>query len=56
MKKLSAEVERDVLRVDDALHEPHPLRDDLVGLALDQDLPAVQGHAAAAVAVHFEDA
>ena len=54
LQQLSAQVEGNVLRVDDALDEPHPLGHDLLSLALDQHLPAVQGNADAAVFARLE--
>jgi hypothetical protein len=54
LQQLSAQVEGNVFGVDHAFDEPHPLGHDLLGLALDQDLPAVERNANAAIFARLE--
>ncbi len=54
LQQLSAQVEWNVFGVDHAFDEPHPLRHDLLGLALDQDFPAVKRNPDAAIFARLE--
>ncbi len=54
LQQLSTQVEGNVFGVDHAFDEPHPLGHDLLGLALDQDFPAVKRNADAAIFARLE--
>jgi len=54
LQQLSAQVEGNIFGVDHAFDEPHPLGHDLLGLALDQDFPAVKRNADAAIFARLE--